>query len=114
MKKVVAFFIIGALVGCSANPVLPGASNVDIVDEKPDKIKCEYLGEVVGSQGNWFTGDFTSNENLVIGARNELKNEAFKLGGNVVYVQVMNSARAWGSLGTTNVTAIGKVYKCAE
>ncbi|EAM9845690.1 DUF4156 domain-containing protein, partial [Salmonella enterica subsp. enterica serovar Infantis] len=26
----------------------------------------------MGSQGNWFTGDVTSNKNLVIGARNEL------------------------------------------
>ncbi|EAO5839574.1 DUF4156 domain-containing protein, partial [Salmonella enterica] len=25
----------------------------------------------MGSQGNWFTGDVTSNKNLVIGARNE-------------------------------------------
>ncbi|EEL4596738.1 DUF4156 domain-containing protein, partial [Salmonella enterica subsp. enterica serovar Infantis] len=24
----------------------------------------------MGSQGNWFTGDVTSNKNLVIGARN--------------------------------------------
>lgn len=41
----------------------------------------------MGSQGNWFTGDVTSNKNLVIGARNELRNEAYKLGANVVYVQ---------------------------
>ncbi|EBC8888954.1 DUF4156 domain-containing protein, partial [Salmonella enterica] len=27
----------------------------------------------MGSQGNWFTGDVTSNKNLVIGARNELR-----------------------------------------
>ncbi|EAA9593782.1 DUF4156 domain-containing protein, partial [Salmonella enterica] len=31
----------------------------------------------MGSQGNWFTGDVTSNKNLVIGARNELRNEAY-------------------------------------
>lgn len=102
------------LVGCSANQVISQAKGVEIVNEKPDKTKCTFVGEVVGSQGNWFTGDYTSNENLVLGARNELRNEAYKLGGNIVYIQDMKNTNAWGSLGTTNTTAIGKVYKCTN
>ena len=101
-----------SLIGCSANQVIPQARSVEIVNEKPDKTKCDFLGEVVGSQGNWFTGDYTSNENLVLGARNELRNEAYKLGGNLVYIQDMKNTNAYGSLGTTNTTAIGKVYNC--
>ena len=73
---------------------------------------CKYLGEIVGSQGNWFTGDFTSNKDLVIGARNELRNEAHKLGANIVYIQDMKNTNKFHSLGTTNTTAIGKAYKC--
>ena len=98
--------------GCSANQVIPQARDMEIVNEKPNKTKCKFLGEVVGSQGNWFTGDYTSNKNLVIGARNELRNEAYKLGGNVIYIQDMKNTNAYGSLGTTNTTAIGKVYNC--
>lgn len=71
------------------------------------------MGEIIGSQGNWFTGDYTSNKNLVTGARNELRNEAYKLGANIVYIQNMANTNAWGSLGTTNTTAIGKAYKCS-
>ncbi|HEB58508.1 MAG TPA: DUF4156 domain-containing protein [Gammaproteobacteria bacterium] len=101
-----------ALAGCSATPVTPQAAGIEIVTEAPDTTRCQYLGEVVGSQGNWFTGDFTSNENLAIGARNELRNEAYKLGGNLIHLQDVKNTNAWGSLGTTNTTAIGKVYKC--
>lgn len=100
------------LIGCAAAKINPLAANIELVNEVPDKTKCVFLGEVVGSQGNWATGDFTSNKNLVIGARNELRNEAYKLGGNIVHIQDMKNTNAYGSLGTTNTTAIGKVYKC--
>lgn len=98
--------------GCAAKPIIEGAEKVDLTTERPDRVHCDYLGEVVGSQGNWVTGDFTSNEDLIIEARNELKNKAFKLGANVVYVEGMANTNAWGSLGTTNSTAIGKAFKC--
>lgn len=106
-------FVLIAISGCAANPVAQEAQHIEIVTEVPDKAKCKFLGEVVGSQGNWFTGDYTSNKNLVVGARNELRNETHKLGGNVVYIQDMKNSSAWGSLGTSNTTAVGKVYKCS-
>ena len=111
-KIILLIVSIFALYGCAAAKVIPEAAGVEIVNEPPSKESCKFLGEIVGSQGNWFTGDYTSNENLVIGARNELRNKAYKLGGNVVYIQDMKNTNAWGSLGTTNTTAIGKVYKC--
>ncbi|UTA46423.1 DUF4156 domain-containing protein [Simiduia sp. 21SJ11W-1] len=100
------------LCGCSASKTIPGADRVELVNEAPDRSKCEFLGEVVGSQGNWFTGDVTSNENLVVGARNELRNEAYRLGANVVHVQDLKNSSAYGSMGTTNTTGIGKAYRC--
>ncbi len=79
----------------------------------PTSRQCEFVAEIVGSQGNWFTGDFTSNENLAIGARNELRNKGYQLGGNLVFIQELRNTNAFRSLGTTNTTAIGKVYKWA-
>lgn len=101
-----------ALSACAAKQAIPGAERVELVNDLPDIENCEFLGEVVGSQGNWFTGDVTSNKNLVIGARNELRNEAYKLGANVVYVQDLKNTNAYGSMGTTNTTGVGKAYKC--
>ncbi len=105
------FFVV---IGCSANQVMTQARRVEIVDEKPDITKCVFLDEVVGTQGNWFTGEFTSTENLVAGARNDLRNKAYKLGGNIIHIQVMKNPDAWWLLGTKNVIVIGKVYKCAN
>ena len=112
--KTILLLTVLLISGCSAIQLSPEAASIEIVNEAPDKNNCKFLGEIVGSQGNWFTGDFTSNENLVMGARNELRNKAYKLGGNKVYIQDMKNTNAWGSLGTTNTTAIGKVYKCTK
>ncbi len=111
MIRITALMSSLLLVGCSAAPLNMDAAHIEIVIEKPAE-NCQFLGEIVGSQGNWLTGDFTSNANLVVGARNELRNEAQKLGGNVVYMQDMSNTKGYNSLGTTNTTAIGKVYKC--
>jgi hypothetical protein len=113
--KLVATLVISiSLVGCAATQVMREAQIVELVNEKPNTDKCKFVGEIVGSQGNWVTGDFTSNKNLVVGTRNELRNEAYKLGGNVVYIQDMKNTNASRSLGTTNTTAIGKAYKCTK
>ena len=90
---------------CSAIPIREGAA-IEIVNEKPQG-NCKMLGEVVGSQGSWITGSWTSNKNLMAGARNDLRNQAAAMGGNVVYVQ--SSSRA---VGEKNTTLFGTVYRC--
>lgn len=116
IKKILSFIILGIVIiglsGCGPKTLSKEATIVELVNEKPDTNSCKFLGEIVGSQGNWFTGDFTSNEDLVVGARNELRNKAHKLGGNIVYIQDMKNTNKYSSLGTTNTTAIGKVYNC--
>jgi len=113
--KIITTVVIGmSLVGCAATQITREAQTVEIVNHKPNVDKCKFVGEIIGSQGNWFTGDFTSNKNLVAGARNELRNEAYKLGANIVYVQDMKNTNAWGSLGTTNTTVVGKAYRCSK
>jgi Domain of unknown function (DUF4156) len=104
--------VVATLSGCAAIQATPEASAVELVNDKPRG--CKALGEVAGSQGNWLTGDYTSNENLMLGARNELRNKAAAKGGNVVYVQNLSHTNAWGSLGTTNTTIVGQVYSCDE
>ncbi len=92
----IAMVAILGLGGCASKEITQGAGKVEIFNGPPNLEKCKFLGEIVGSQGNWFTGDLTSNKNLVIGARNELRNEAYKLGANAVYVQDMKNTNAYG------------------
>ncbi|WP_253248803.1 DUF4156 domain-containing protein, partial [Klebsiella pneumoniae] len=80
----------------------------------------ERLGHynVTGSQGNFFTGGWTSNSNLETGARNDLKNKAWKMGGNVVVLLTQRAGQTGsvyhgtGSSQQTNVTLSGTVYRC--
>jgi Domain of unknown function (DUF4156) len=116
MRKMWAILCVGALVGCSAVNLESGAQQVRIVTNEPQG--CDYLGEVTGSQGDFFTGAFTSNANLETGARNDMKNQASKLGANTVQMltnragQTGSMGQGSGSMEQTNVTYTGAAYKC--
>ncbi len=111
VAKMTAALAVLFLVGCSAISTTPEGKSVELVTVNPPG-NCKSLGDIVGSQGNWITGDYTSNKNLLIGARNDLRNQAAEMGGNYVWVQDSNNTNAWGSTGTTNTTVLGVVYRC--
>jgi len=102
--------------GCAAVGLESGSQQIRIVTNEPQG--CDYIGEVTGSQGNFLTGAFTSNANLETGARNDMKNQANKMGANTVQL-LTNRAGQTGSMGEgsgsmqqTNVTYAGVAYKC--
>jgi hypothetical protein len=73
------------------------------------------MGEVQGSQGNFWTSEFTSDRNLLTGARNEMRNQALSLGANYVVVETQSHSHntAGYSLGGTYASVIiGNAYKC--
>jgi hypothetical protein len=125
MKKIIASSLGLLLVGCAAIPMEPGSAKVIASPNKPPK-SCKYVGQVVGNQGNFFTGGFTSNKNLEEGAMNDLRNKATKMGANYIQI-VTNRAGVTGSMNggfgadggymsgsseQTNVTNLGNAYKC--
>lgn len=119
MNKIFIFITTLLLTACSANSLHSGAQMVRITHNEPNA-SCRYLGDVTGSQGNFFTGGWTSNSNLETGARNDLKNKAWKMGGNVVVLltqragQTGSAYRGSGSSQQTNVTLSGAVYHCPQ
>ena len=110
-RALVVFAAIFLLSACSAIQATPDGAPVELVNDRPQG-DCRSLGEIVGSQGNFFTGNYTSNKDLMIGARNDLRNQAASMGGNLVHVQNVSNASAHGSRGTSNTTVVGMVYKC--
>lgn len=118
MKKLLP--LIGALTlsACSAIPVQDSASMIRLTHTEPSGEHCKFLGDVTGNQGDFFTGGFTSNADLETGARNDLKNKANAMGGNVVYLltqragQTGNYGDDMGGTQQTNVTLSGNVYHC--
>jgi hypothetical protein len=122
MKKITVVFLAAVVAGCAAVPINPGAERVRMTNSEPGK-ECKFLGDVTGSQGNFFAGPWTSNENLETGARNDIKNKATAMGGNVVSILTQRAGitgsgggggYGGGSLQQTNVTLTGNVYRCPE
>jgi hypothetical protein len=74
---------------------------------KNEKIveNCEFINEVIGTQGHWYDYLFISNENLTQGAINDLKSKARAIGANSVHVHTNMSFQ-------TSVTILGQAYKC--
>ena len=76
--------------------------NILHAGDMPD---CRYLGEVIGSEGHWYTYLFISNRNLIQGAINDLHNNANAIGANIVYISDNIDF-------TTSVTFYGQAYDC--
>lgn len=125
------FFVVSValiLGGCAAiQPINPEVNSKVIASNNPPPRGCKFVKQILGSQGNAFTGGFTSNANLEIGAMNDLKNKAYLAGGNYIQI-VTNRAGVTGSSSLfsngnggfvgggnsqeTNVTSTGNIYRC--
>ncbi len=119
--------VVMGMVSCAAMEIKPGAAKVLITRTEPKG--CEYMGDVTGNQGNSFTGGFTSNANLETGARNDMKNKAYAMGGDTVVILTdragVTGSGSWhGGRGAfvsgsfsqqqTNVTMTGTVFNCKK
>jgi hypothetical protein len=95
MRKLMIMFSVALLSACAAKPIKPGAEKI-YVSELPPPEGCVFLGEVQGSQGNFWTADFTSDRNLLTGARNEMRNQALALGANYVVIETQSHSHNTG------------------
>jgi hypothetical protein len=106
------------ITSCAATALKPGAELVRVTHIEPPTSNCKWLGDVTGSQGNSFTGQYTTNANLETGARNDLKNKAAALGGNLVVLITERVGRNFDlgldseTVHRTDVTLTGSVYRC--
>ena len=104
------------LAACAAKPLIPGGAAI-MLSKEPQPPECVFLGEVRGAQGNFWSAEFTSDANLIAGARNELRNSAFALRANYVKIETESFSHntADDSLGGTfSAVVIGNAYRCGE
>ncbi|WP_423381318.1 DUF4156 domain-containing protein [Burkholderia sp. LMG 32019] len=118
MRSGCLLFLPAALAACVPLALSSAGSGVRIVTTDPGGT-CRHLGDVTGSQGNFLTGGFIPDTSLETGARNDLKNRAAALGGNVVVLLTQRAAQSGsfdggegGYLRQTGVTLTGSVYRC--
>lgn len=108
MKSFFTITLLVLLAGCTAprNPLNEDARLVEIHKSNQTMIdRCEYLGEVIGSEGHWYSSFLFGNDALMQGAINNLKNKAHQLGGNTILLSEPQTF-------ATSVTLLGTAYKC--
>ena len=104
------------LAGCAADPLLPGGDGI-ILSKEAAPEGCEFLAEVQGKQGNLWTTNFTSDANLINGARNNLRNAALDLNANYVKIETESFSHntADDSIGGTfSAVVIGNAFSCSD
>ncbi|ABU72129.1 DUF4156 domain-containing protein [Vibrio campbellii] len=97
-----------ALMGCSSPSILPTELGSDVqirIDSQFNPDQCEYLGEVTGSEGHWYSYLFYTNDAMMHGAMVDLKNNAVLLNADTVY---MISPQDFA----TSFSVLGTAYRC--
>ena len=101
------------IASCSSTKLNLGAEKIKVVTETPKD--CKFIGQVIGSQGNWFSGGVTSNRALEEGAMNDMINKTHKMGGDTLHLLTNRAGvtgDGYGGSSQTNVTMTGAAYKC--
>ena len=99
-------FAMLSLSSCAHISLEDSAASVKVYYALAEKPNCDYIGDVIGSDGNLMTFLFISNVNLTRGALNNIRNNAMAMGGDTVVILHEQL------LYTTTTTFVGSVYSC--
>lgn len=99
-----------SLAGCAHIVKLdPKAASVKLSSQPPPASTCKELGEVMGKSN----GD--DQEEAMGGARNDVKNRAFSLGGNFVHLEAPTTKRVLGTWkAASEILLVGHVFDCPQ
>ncbi|WP_428354061.1 DUF4156 domain-containing protein [Methyloprofundus sp.] len=89
-----------------------GAEIVELIYIKPNDDSCRFIGQTSASDGGMVSGDFMTDAKIYRSTANLMKNKAYDMGGNVVYIQQQFNKNATLTKTLTNQTMIGFVYQC--
>ncbi len=114
-KRIQKIVLVLLIIGCmevSAQPEGAKAVTIILGEQGPDG--CELLGKVKGSSKESETEeDNTSYTDRLIKARNNLRSEAQKLGGNNVHIIYSNNTGKYEIPGVDKeILFIGNAYRC--
>jgi hypothetical protein len=112
IRNIIFSFIILGCVETYAQPDETKSVTIMVGEEGP--VGCELLGKVKGSSKDSEAGeDHTPYLERLIKARNNLRNEARKLGGNNVHIIRSNNSGKYEIPGADKeIIFIGNVYHC--
>lgn len=100
------FCLLLLLSGCSHISLEKDAKSVDVFYSLSEISNCDYIGDVIGSDGNLLIYLLMDNVSLTRGAINDIRNKAVVMGGDTVIILREQL------LYTTTTTFLGSVYNC--
>ncbi len=104
------------LVGCSVTPAKPETESIKMLIGEHNLAHCQFLGDVIGaSTVNLITRKHPPYTTRMIDARNNLRNEAYQLGGNTIHIRRTHNTSRYEFPGLDKkITLEGKAYFCDE
>lgn len=93
-------------------PLQKEAKSVQLVYIQPNKGLCQFIGQTSASDGGIVSGDFMSSTTIHKSTENLMKNKAYSMGGNTVYVEQQFNKNEKLTENMTNQTMIGFIYQC--
>jgi len=110
IKRIILLLSSLALSSCrllDTHQINDGAKHVQVISNYEQVKNCHYIGELVGSEGHWYTFFFLSNPELTLASIIDLKNQANEIGADTLYIE---DHMGFG----TSVTFLGQAYNCAH
>ena len=89
-----------------------GAEIVQLIYILPNEENCRFIGQTSASDGGMVSGDFMSDAKIHKSTANMMKNKAYAMGGNLVYIQQQFNKNRNLTKTLTNQTMLGYVYQC--
>ncbi len=108
MKKILACLFCLSLSSCSllsTHKIQQGAGKVRLFEEYTVVENCQFVQDIIGTEGHWYNHLFISNKTLIQAAINDLKNQAQQLGANTIHLHS-------NLLFASSVTLVGQAYNC--
>lgn len=104
-KRAFLLALVCMLASCSVISLKPEAAHVEITAVPVKSNTCQYMGEVIGSEGHWYTFLFIANRTLMQAAVDDLRNQAAAKGADTVFIDEPHFF-------TSSVTLLGLAYRC--
>lgn len=108
LKKLLLLVSCFVLSSCSlldTHQVTENGKKVKVYSDYEQVSDCRYIGELVGSEGTWYTFFFLSNTELTLASIIDLKNQAYEIGADSIHIE---EHMGFG----TSVTFLGLAYDC--
>ena len=102
---VILLFTLSSCAIIEIHQVYDTAANIRIYNTDTQPKDCEFIADVVGSEGHWYSSIYIANSDLVLGALSDVKNQTADVKGDTA---VINDTLLFA----TSVTVYAQAFDC--